>query len=307
MINSENAKEKDDNGDQESVDTVRRKDLDEMKQEIGDMLRSMEENLESGRKQDRDQLLSLQQEHKHLKLDYEKLQSQRFELSERMESLLKVVHKLNNRQEEKEREYLELKKSNIELKDDLMRQNLKHSKINNEKEKEMEELEKKLQKKIDEYESLQRTSEILKIDHEERLNRLRAINMVKVRLEGEQKEADAKLQALDRQAKEAEIKHGHEVSKLQSNIEGKSMRIEELEKDKSELAQRLSLAEKENEKLKSKIKKLEDAQRKTEDEKELLSIRLRQYDLQKSNSSMTKTQNCKGSSKRKPNHKPQQK
>lgn len=121
------------------------------------------------------------------------------------------------------------------------------------------------------------------------------------------KEADAKLQALDRQAKEAEIKHGHEVSKLQSNIEGKSMRIEELEKDKSELAQRLSLAEKENEKLKSKIKKLEDAQRKTEDEKELLSIRLRQYDLQKSNSSMTKTQNCKGSSKRKPNHKPQQK
>ena len=307
MINSETAEEKDDNGDKESADTVRQKDLDEMKQEIGDKLRSIEEILESGRKQDRDQLLSLLQEHKHLKLDYEKLQSQRFELSERMESLLKVVDKLNNRQEEKEREYLELKKSNIELKDDLMRQNLKHSKINNEKEKEMEELEKKLQKKIDEYESLQRTNEILKIDHEERLNRLRAINMVKVRLEGEQKEADAKLQALDRQAKEAEIKYGHEVSKLQSNIERKSMRIEELEKDKSELAQRLSLAEKENEKLKSKIKKLEDAQRKTEDEKELLSIRLRQYELQKGNSSMTKTQNCKGSSKRKPNHKSQQK
>lgn len=118
-----------------------------MKQEIGDKLRSIEENLESGRKQDRDQLLSLQQEHKHLKLDYEKLQNQRCELVERMESLLKVVDKLNNRQEEKEREYLELKKSNLESKDDLMRQNMKHSKINNEKEKEKEELEKSYRKR----------------------------------------------------------------------------------------------------------------------------------------------------------------
>ena len=54
MINSETAEEKDDKGDKESADTVRQKDLDEMKQEIGDKLRRIEENVESGRKEDRD-------------------------------------------------------------------------------------------------------------------------------------------------------------------------------------------------------------------------------------------------------------
>lgn len=305
MINNQTAEEKDhknttetqqkeDRGDQnsasssKSADTVRQKDLDQMKQEIKDELRNIRQNLESERKQDRDQFLVLQREHKHLQNDFEKLRRQKCELSERLGDLLKVVDGLKEKLEEKEREYLELKKINNELKDDLMRQNLDHSKVNTMKEKEKEELEKKLQKKTDEYKLLQGMIETLKSDHEERLNRLRAINKEKVRLEGEhkkvltdKKDAEIKFQALDRQAKEARIKHENEVCDLQSNIKTTLMRIEELEKDKSELAQRLNVSERENEGLKLENKKLEDGLRKTEGEKDILSTRLRQYDLQK--------------------------
>ncbi|XP_061195269.1 trichohyalin-like [Saccostrea echinata] len=271
-----------------STDTVRQEDLHKMKEEIKDELRNIRENLASERKQDRDQLLLLQREHKHLQNDFERLRQQKSELSSRLDDLMSSVDSLKSKLEEKEREYQELKRINNGLREDLMRQNKSNSRSIQKKDKEKEEMEKRLEKKEDEYKLLQAMMETLKSDHEERLHRLKVVNKEKVRLDGEyknvlleKKELESKYQALNQQVKEVQVKHTKEVTQLQGDVKDRMLRIEELERDKNELSQQLSESEKENEELKKENKKLEQDLRRTEGDKEILQTRLRQSDLQK--------------------------
>lgn len=237
-----------------------------MKEEIKNNFIKISQDAVSEIKRD---MMVLHRDSKDLKNGFEKLRLQEHEASEQMDKLIQSVEGLRNNLERSEREYQELKRLNYKLKDDLT----KLSKTMTIKEKENEELENKLQKKTEDYNALQRTMKSLKSDHEERLERLKAVHKEKIRLEDEyekalavKEEAEVKFHIINQETKEAEIKHINEVSELQRKIKIKVCRIEDLERDKNELAKQLSLMEKNIEELTIENKQLKDDLAKKEQE-----------------------------------------
>ncbi|XP_071140369.1 chromosome partition protein Smc-like [Mytilus edulis] len=269
-------------------DSVKQTDLEKMKDEIKGELRQLRANLETERKEDRQEMKDLKRQHTDLRTNFEKIQAERTELKRKINELSNNVDQLKTNLASKEKEYADIKRKNNFLLEELSKKSDAISKAVQEKEKEKTDIEKKLETKNVEYKELQVILNTLKEDHEERLARLKSINKEKIRLEQhaktsekQKKDLEMQIKALDDQIARCKIDHDKEISLLQQDLDNQTDVIFSLEKDKAKLENKLIEIEENNEDLRDRNVVLQEKLQSSEEENAIMRARLQAFDMKK--------------------------
>ena len=266
--------------------TVKQEDLNKMKEEITTELRQLRINIEKDRDQDRLELQVLQRKHTELQENFSSMHGEKDNLVKELTNVTTTVNELKTQMQEREKEFLDLKQKNKELRLQLEAKANDLQKIINQKEKEREELVKALKVKDTEYKKLQAMLETLKTDHEDRLNRLKNVNKEKFKLEKdvqfllkEKKNLETKINTMSENIRALQETHSREAGNITQELEKQKTLLEEKERERADLEKRLEESVRENENLKMRNLKLEDCLKKSQDEKAHLQTRVRAHDM----------------------------